>query len=79
MKIVKLRKRERESSIDSSTLVLTSLGHIRGNLVAHSMQNPTTYFCRGLPRIWQKIVAKMFWKQLKLDTLSKKLLRKHTL
>ena len=33
MKIVKLRKRERESSIDSSTLVLTSLGHIRGNPV----------------------------------------------
>ena len=48
-------------------------------LKAHSMQNPTTYFCRGLPRIWQKIVAKMFWKPLKLDTLSKKLLRKHTL
>ena len=52
---------------------------MRRDLMAHSMQNPTTHFCRGLPRIWQKIVAKMFWKPLKLDTLSKKLLRKHTL
>ena len=55
--------------------------HLVGGMMymAHSMQNPTTHFCRGLPRIWQKIVAKMFWKPLKLDTLSKKLLRKHTL